>query len=66
MRLEARSGPRPAPATPLAIAAYLGTSDGFDSSMAAFAEAYARQNARDHAALVTAIAAGRVGALRGV
>jgi len=44
----------------VAIAAYLGTGDTFDGSMADFAEAYADQNARDHAAYLAAIADGRV------
>jgi uncharacterized protein (DUF2252 family) len=44
----------------VAIAAYLGTSDTFDGALADFAEAYADQNERDHAAFVTAIAEGRV------
>jgi len=43
-----------------AIAAYLGTSDTFDGAIADFAETYADQNARDHAAYVAAIEAGRV------
>jgi len=44
----------------IAIASYLGRSDVFDRAIAAFAEAYADQNERDHAALVDAIATGRV------
>ena len=44
----------------VAIAAYLGTSDTFDGALADFAEAYADQNERDHAAYVSAIAEGRV------
>lgn len=44
----------------VAIAAYLGTSDTFDGAIADFAEAYADVNARDHAAYVAAIRAGRV------
>jgi len=43
-----------------AIASYLGSSDVFDRAIAAFAEAYADQNERDHAALVDAIATERV------
>jgi uncharacterized protein (DUF2252 family) len=50
----------------IAIAAYLGTSDAFDRSMAAFAEAYADQNELDYAALVEAAATGRVVAESGV
>jgi len=43
-----------------AIAAYLGTSLTFDLAVADFAEAYADQNERDHAAYVAAIAAGQI------
>ena len=46
------------------ISGYLGTSDQFDVAIGAFAEAYADQNERDHAALVAAVKAGRVEALR--
>jgi uncharacterized protein (DUF2252 family) len=59
-RAHARSGDR------VAIAAYLGDTDGFDASMADFAEAYADVNASDHAALVQAITDGRVVAESGV
>jgi uncharacterized protein (DUF2252 family) len=59
-RAHARSGDR------IAIAAYLGRSDGFDRAMAAFASAYADQNERDHEALVAAVASGRVAAETGV
>ena len=44
----------------VAISAYLGTGDVFDGAIADFAEAYADQNAKDHAAYVAAIKAGRV------
>ena len=53
-RAHARSGDA------IAIASYLGSDDVFNRAIAAFAEAYADQNERDHAALVDAIAAGRV------
>jgi uncharacterized protein (DUF2252 family) len=43
-----------------AIAGYLGPGEGFDEAIGAFAEAYARQTARDHAALVQAVARGKV------
>jgi len=55
-RSHARTGDR------IAIGAYLGKSDRFDRSMATFAVAYADQNDRDHAALLAAIADGRVAA----
>ncbi|HSO97462.1 MAG TPA: DUF2252 domain-containing protein [Solirubrobacteraceae bacterium] len=53
-RAHARSGDS------IAIAAYLGSSEVFDRAIAEFAEAYADQNERDHAALLEAIASGRV------
>ena len=53
-RAHARSGDR------IAIAAYLGSGDSFDRALAAFAEAYADQNERDHQALVDAVQAGRL------
>jgi len=57
-RAHARSGDS------IAIATYLGSSDVFDRATAEFSEAYADQNERDHAALVEAIATGRVSAQR--
>src|SRR5262249_51636391 len=51
-RCHARSGDA------VAIAAYLGRSDAFDRAIARFAEAYADQTERDHAALVAARAPG--------
>jgi uncharacterized protein (DUF2252 family) len=59
-RAHARSGDR------VAIAAYLGAGTRFDEAVAAFAQAYADQNERDHAALVDAIASGRLEAQTGV
>jgi uncharacterized protein (DUF2252 family) len=53
-RAHARSGDR------VAIAAYLGRGSAFDRAVAAFAESYADQNERDHAALLAAIDAGRI------
>ena len=53
-RAHARSGDS------IAIASYLGSSDSFDQAIATFAETYADQNERDHAALLDAIASGRV------
>ncbi len=57
---HARSGDR------IAIAAYLGSDAEFDHAMADFAEGYARQNTRDHAAMTAAIAAGRIEARAGI
>ena len=48
-KAHARSG------DPIAIAAYMGTSDTFDRAMAVFAEKYADQNERDYAALQEAV-----------
>jgi uncharacterized protein (DUF2252 family) len=53
-RAHARTGDR------IAIAAYLGGSEKFDQAVADFAETYADQTERDHAALADAVAAGRV------
>ncbi len=53
-RAHARTG------DPAAISGYLGGKDTFDRAVTAFAEAYADQTARDHAALVAAIRKGRL------
>ncbi|MFI6587398.1 DUF2252 domain-containing protein [Embleya sp. NPDC050493] len=55
-RAHARSGDR------IAIAAYLGGGDVFDRAVTRFAESYADQNERDHAALLEAVKSGRVAA----
>lgn len=55
-KAHARSG------DPVAIASYLGDGEAFDSALARFAEAYADQNERDHAAFRQAIADGRLDA----
>jgi uncharacterized protein (DUF2252 family) len=59
-RAHARSGDR------VAIASYLGGGPAFDEAVRQFAEAYADQNERDHAALVAAIAAGTIAAEPGL
>jgi len=51
---------------PAQISGYLGSKDVFDQAIASFAEAYADQTERDHAALLTAIKEGRVQAKTGV
>lgn len=56
-RAHARSG------DPAQISGYLGNKDVFDHAIASFAEAYANQTERDHAALLAAIKEGRVQAL---
>ena len=53
-RAHARSG------DPIAIAAYLGSSDVFDQAITQFASAYADQNERDHQELLDAVATGRL------
>jgi hypothetical protein len=59
-RAHARSGDR------MAISADLGSSTRFDNAIADFAETYADQNERDHAALAAAVSEGRVQAHSGV
>src|SRR5450631_95653 len=59
-RAHARSGDR------VAIAAYLGSTDGFDNAIADFAETCAEQNVRDHADLTRAAEIGRVIAEAGI
>jgi uncharacterized protein (DUF2252 family) len=59
-RAHARSGDR------IAISSYLGAGAAFDRALLSFGQAYADQNAHDHAALATAVAAGRVAADTGV
>ena len=59
-RAHARSGDR------IAIAAYLGGGDAFDRAIAEFAETYADQTERDHAALEHAAREGRIAAERGI
>ena len=51
---------------PAQISGYLGNGDTFDRAIASFAEAYAGQAERDHAALLAAIKEGRVQAQTGV
>ena len=58
-RGHARSG------DPVAIAGYLGDDNAVDHALADFAAAYADQNEKDHAALVSAIKSGRVTAATG-
>ena len=53
-RAHARSGDS------ASISGYLGTNDQFDRAVATFAQAYADQTGRDHAALVAAAHAGRI------
>jgi uncharacterized protein (DUF2252 family) len=59
-RAHARSGDR------IAIASYLGKGDSFDRAIATFAERYADQNERDHAALQAAADEGRIPVESGV
>ena len=59
-RAHARTGDR------MAIAGYLGKSDRFERAVAEFAEAYADQTERDHAAMAEAVASGRITAVHGI
>jgi uncharacterized protein (DUF2252 family) len=59
-RAHARSG------DPVAIGGYLGSGERFDVALAAFAETYASQAERDHAALAAAVAAGDVAVTMGM
>ena len=59
-RAHARSG------SATAIGAYLGASDVFDQALADFARSYAKQNERDHQALLDAIASGTLTAESGI
>jgi uncharacterized protein (DUF2252 family) len=59
-RAHARSG------DPVAIAAYLGSSDSFDRAIADFSQRYADQNERDYDQFVSAIKNGKLEAVEGV
>jgi uncharacterized protein (DUF2252 family) len=59
-RAHARSG------AAAEISGYLGCRDTFDTAVTAFADAYADQTERDHAALVAAVRAGRIDAETGI
>jgi len=50
----------------IAIASYLGSGAVFDEAIAAFAEAYADQNERDHLAFTNAVVTGRLQATVGL
>ncbi len=56
-RAHVRSG------DPVMLTGYMGKSSAFEDALADFGEAYADQNERDHAALLTAVREGRVEAL---
>jgi hypothetical protein len=59
-RAHARSG------SASAIAAYMGSGARFERAMLDFAEAYADQNERDHAALAAAAKSSRIEVISGV
>jgi uncharacterized protein (DUF2252 family) len=59
-RAHARSGDR------IAIAAYLGGGTTFDEAIADFAEAYADQNERDYAEMMSAVQDGRIAVEEGL
>jgi hypothetical protein len=58
-RAHARTG------DPVAIKGYIGKGPNFTAAISQFAQGYADQNERDHAQLVSAIAAGAVESLPG-
>ena len=58
-RAHARSG------APVAIAAYLGTSDAFERAIVSFSRIYADQSELDHARLRAAIDSGEIEAIEG-
>ena len=59
-RAHARSG------DPVAIAAYLGDSDAFDTSITDFSQRYADQNEQDYQQFVKGVKSGRLEAVEGV
>jgi Uncharacterized protein conserved in bacteria (DUF2252) len=59
-RAHARSG------DPVAIAAYLGSSEAFDQAVTGFSLRYADQNERDYEDFIKAIRSGRLEAVEGV
>ena len=59
-RAHARSG------DPVAIAAYLGSSDAFERSITDFSQRYADQNERDYDEFASAIKDGKLAAVEGV
>src|SRR5664279_2220732 len=59
-RAHARAG------DPLAIESYLGTDDGFDTSITDFSQRYADQNEQDYQEFVAAVRSGRIDAVEGV
>jgi len=59
-RAHARSG------DPVAIAAYLGDSDAFDTSITGFSQRYADQNEQDYQEFVNAVRSGRLEAVEGI
>ena len=59
-RAHARSGDA------IAIDAYLGTADGFDTAITDFSQRYADQNEADYQAFVDAVRSGRIPAVEGL
>ena len=62
---EALAGAHARTGDPLAISSYIGKGPKFATAISRFAVRYADQNERDHAQLVSAIAAGDVESLPG-
>ena len=48
------------------ISGYLGSGSTFDRALVAFSQEYADQNERDYAAMVAAVASGRIEAAEGI
>jgi len=59
-RAHARAG------DPVVIDSYLGTDDGFDTSITDFSQRYADQNEQDYQEFVAAVRSGRIDAVEGV
>ena len=59
-RAHARAG------DPVAIDAYLGAGDDFDTAITDFSQRYANQNEKDYQAFVDAVRNGRVDAVEGI
>ena len=66
LRVTAPTGHHAKSGDGVAIAAYLGSADVFDQAITQFAASYADQTEREHQALASAAATGRVIAQRGL
>jgi hypothetical protein len=66
MRLDARARAHARSGDPVAIAAYLGSSDDFDRAVTYFSARYADQNDNDYESFTAAVHSGRLAAVEGV